>query len=58
VLKPLESIDLRGTRRGLPRKYRGILGKATEEEIEELLAKAEWGISIGEYVFVDPNIFI
>jgi len=55
VLKPLEPVDLREgeeriavlipvneERRRILRKYRGILGKATEEEIEELLAEAEW----------------
>lgn len=55
VLKPLEPVDLREgeeriavlvpvgeERRQILRKYRGILGKATQEEIEELLAEAEW----------------
>ena len=55
VLKPLELVDLRegeegivvlvpvGEERGrLLKKYRGILGKASEEEIKELLAEAEW----------------
>ena len=55
VLKPLEPIDLQEgeeriailvsigeERRKILRKYRGVLGKATEEEIEELLAEAEW----------------
>ncbi|BEP17358.1 hypothetical protein PYJP_07100 [Pyrofollis japonicus] len=55
VLKPLEPIDLREgeeviavlipigeKRKRILRKYRGILGKASEEEIEELLAEAEW----------------
>lgn len=55
VLKPLEPVELREgeeriavlvpvgeERRRILRKYRGILGKATEEEIEELLAEAEW----------------
>ena len=55
VLKPLEPIDLREgeeriavlvpigeERKKILRKYRGILGKASEEEIEELLAEAEW----------------
>ncbi len=55
VLKPLEPVDLREgeeriavlvpigeERRGILRKYRGILGKASKEEIEELLAEAEW----------------
>ncbi len=55
VLKPLEPVDLREgeeriavlvpvgkERRRILRKYRGILGKASQEEIEELLAEAEW----------------
>jgi len=55
VLKPLEPVDLREgeeriavlvpvgeERRKILRRYRGILGKASEEEIEELLAEAEW----------------
>ncbi len=55
VLKPLEPVDLREgeeriavlvpvgeERRLVLRKYRGILGRATQEEIEELLAEAEW----------------
>lgn len=55
VLKPLEPLELRegeerlvvlvplgGGRRNIVRKYRGILGKASKEEIEELLAEAEW----------------
>ncbi len=55
VLKPLEAVDLREgeeriavlipvgeERRRILRKYRGILGRATQEEIEELLAEAEW----------------
>ncbi len=55
VLKPLEPVDLREgeeriavlvpvgkERRRILRKYRGILGRATQEEIEELLAEAEW----------------
>ena len=55
VLKPLEPVDLREgeiriavlvpvgeERREILRKYRGILGKASEEEIGELLAEAEW----------------
>ncbi len=55
VLKPLESVELREgeeriavlipvgeERRRILRKYRGILGRATQEEIEELLAEAEW----------------
>ncbi len=55
VLKPLEPVDLREgeeriavlvpigeERRRILRKYRGILGKASEKEIEELLAEAEW----------------
>ena len=55
VLKPLEPIDLQEgeeriavlvpvgeERKKILRKYRGILGKASEEEIEELLAEAEW----------------
>ncbi len=54
MLKPLEPIDLQeGEERiavlvpvdeerwKILRKYRGILGKASEEEIEELLAEAE-----------------
>ncbi len=55
VLKPLEPVDLREgeeriavlvpvgeERRRILRKYRGILGRASQEEIEELLAEAEW----------------
>ena len=55
VLKPLEPVNLEEgeeriavlvpvgeKRRKILRKYRGILGKASEEEIEELLAEAEW----------------
>ncbi len=55
VLKPLEPVDLREgeeriavlvpvgeERRQILRKYRGILGKTTQEEMEELLAEAEW----------------
>ncbi len=55
VLRPLEPLELReGEERivvlvpvgeeskKILRKYRGILGKASEEEIEELLAEAEW----------------
>ena len=55
MLGPLEQLDLREgwerivvlvpvgeERRKILRKYRGILGKASEEEIEELLAEAEW----------------
>ncbi len=55
VLRPLEPLELREgeerivvlvpvgeERRKILRKYRGILGKASEEEIEELLAEAEW----------------
>jgi len=55
VLKPLEPVDLREgeeriavlvpvgeERRRILRKYRGILGRASKEEIEELLAEAEW----------------
>jgi len=55
VLKPLEPVDLREgeeriavlvpvgeERKRILRKYRGVLGKASEEEIEELLAEAEW----------------
>ena len=55
VLKPLEPVDLREgeeriavlvpvgeERKKILRKYRGILGKVSEEEIEELLAEAEW----------------
>ncbi len=54
VLKPLEPIDLQEgeeriavlvpvgeKKRKILRKYRGILGKASEEEIDELLAEAE-----------------
>ena len=29
-------------RKRILRRYRGILGKATQEEIEELLAEVEW----------------
>jgi len=55
VFKPLEPVDLREgeeriavlvpvgeERRRILRKYRGVLGRATQEEIEELLAEAEW----------------
>ncbi|MEB3846530.1 MAG: antitoxin family protein [Desulfurococcales archaeon] len=55
VLRPLEPLELREgeerivvlvpvgeERKKILRKYRGILGKASEEEIEELLAEAEW----------------
>ncbi len=55
VLKPLEPVDLREgeeriavlvpvgeERKKILQRYRGILGKASEEEIEELLAEAEW----------------
>ena len=55
VLKPLEPIDLQEgeeriavlvpvgvERRKILRRYRGILGEASEEEMEELLAEAEW----------------
>ena len=55
VLRPLEPVDLQEgeeriavlvpvgeERKKILRKYRGILGKASEEEIEELLAEAEW----------------
>ena len=55
VLKPLEPLDLREgeeriavlvpvgeERKKILRRYRGILGKASEEEIEKLLAEAEW----------------
>ena len=54
VLKPLEPVELREGEEVLVRleryedrvkrlrKYRGILGKATEEEIEELLLEAEF----------------
>jgi predicted DNA-binding antitoxin AbrB/MazE fold protein len=55
ILKPLEPVDLQEgeeriailvpvdeVRRRIPKKYRGILGKASEEEIEELIAEAEW----------------
>ena len=53
-LSPLEPVDLREgeeriavlvpvgeERRRILRKYRGILGRTSEEEIEELLAEAE-----------------
>ena len=55
VLRPLEPIGLQEgeeriavlvpvgeERKKVLRKYRGILGKASEAEIEELLAEAEW----------------
>ncbi len=55
MLRPLEPLELREgeerivelvpvgeERKKILRKYRGILGKASEEEIEELLAEAEW----------------
>ena len=55
VLKPLEPVDLREgeeriavlipvgeERKKILRKYRGVLGKASKEEIEELLSEAEW----------------
>ncbi len=55
VLKPLEPVNLQEgeeriavlipvgeERRRILQKYRGALGRATEEEIEELLAEAEW----------------
>ena len=55
VLKPLEPLDLREgeeriavlvpvgeERKKILQRYRGILGKASEEEIEKLLAEAEW----------------
>ncbi|MCD6488290.1 MAG: antitoxin family protein [Desulfurococcales archaeon] len=55
VLKPLEPVELREgeeriavlipvgeERKLILRKYRGILGRASQEEIEELLAEAEW----------------
>ena len=55
VLKPLEPLDLREgeeriavlvpvgeERKKILRRYRGILGKVSEEDIEELLAEAEW----------------
>ncbi len=55
VLKPLEPLKLKegeerivvlipieGERRKIIRKYRGILGKASKKEIEELLAEVEW----------------
>ncbi len=55
MLKPLEPIELREgeeriavlvsvgeERKRILRRYRGILGKVSEEEIEELLAEAEW----------------
>ena len=55
VLRPLDPLELRDCeerivvlvpvgeeRKKILRKYRGILGKASEEEIEELLAEAEW----------------
>ena len=57
VLKPLEPVDLKEgeerlvilvpigeERRRILRKYRGILGKASQKEIEELLAEAEWEV--------------
>jgi len=55
VLKPLEPVDLREGEEVIVRietyedrlrrlrKYRGILGKASKEEIEELLLEAEFG---------------
>ena len=55
VLKPLEPVDLQEgevriavlvlvgeERKNILRKYRGILGKVSEEEIEKLLAEVEW----------------
>ena len=55
VLKPLEPLKLKegeerivvlipieGERRKIIRKYRGVLGKASKKEIEELLAEVEW----------------
>ncbi len=55
VFKPLEPVDLREgeeriavlvpvgeERRRILRKYRGILGRAAKEEIEELLTEVEW----------------
>ena len=55
VLKPLEPVGLREgeeriavlvpvgeERKKILRRYRGVLGKASEEEIKELLAEAEW----------------
>jgi len=55
VLKPLEPVNLREgeeriavlvpvgeERKKILRRYRGILGKVSEEEIEKLLAEAEW----------------
>ncbi len=55
VFKPLEPVDLREgeeriavlvpvgeERRRILRKYRGILGRIVQEEIEELLAEVEW----------------
>ena len=55
VLRPLEPLDLQEgeerlvvlvpageERRRIPRRYRGVLGRASQEEIEELLAEAEW----------------
>jgi len=57
VLKPLEPVDLKEgeerlvilvpigeERMSILRKYRGILGKASQKEIEELLAEAEWEV--------------
>jgi len=35
-------VPLGGERRNIVRKYRGILGKTSKEEMEELLAEAEW----------------
>ncbi len=55
VLKPLEPVELREGEEVFARleryedrvrrlrKYRGMLGKASEEEIEELLLEAEFG---------------
>jgi len=54
VLKPLEPVDLKEGEEVIVRvetyedrlrrlqKYRGMLGKASEEEIEELLLEAEF----------------
>ena len=55
MLKPLEPVELREgeerfavlvpvgeERRRVLRKYRGILGRASQEEIEALLVEAEW----------------
>ena len=57
VLKPLEPVNLKEgeerlvilvptakERRSILRRYRGILGKASQKEIEEILAEAEWDV--------------